>query len=221
MTDGDVLNLRKGESLILHCKGDAKLYSFLVMKCHGVYHLIKFNKSDELLRYTWYCEATSDTAIVISGLNITTENTDVLMELTIRVHDLESYLPAARATPSPCASSEHTAPTDPIEVRAGKNQGINQSLTDGPTVTTDTRTEPQTVSTTTIERYLFCAVVGVLLVLVVALLVTVVVVVKCSRRRREPTTEEGAKSTERASGTEQQANFNETIGGGDNINSTQ
>ena len=157
VTNGDVLNVRLGETLIVKCKGDTtSIYShFSVRDYPHRKDTIEANESS--LSYTWYFVPMSDAPVEIWGF-LRGESLEVkmLVQLNIRVHDLN----LETATLNPCTPPEYTTAT------AGNTQSANvgENLGNG---------QQSTEASTTAEKYALYIFVGVLVILVVLLLILV------------------------------------------------
>ena len=177
--EGQVINLRRGETLIVNCVGDREDHSSLTLDYEGRHEVLKRNKSGTL-KYTWYCEISTDGNVTVSGFEARPpHNAAQLIAFTVQSHDLNALLaPTTSTTPPPVG-------------------GINGANRQNPSSTgeedTDTGRESTTTTSKAVTDYRFyglvCAVVVLMTLLVVFVLL--VVVFQIRRRRKVSTLEEG------------------------------
>lgn len=192
VSNNDVLNLRQGETLLLNCKGDpnGKYAHFSLgddySNTRGVYMI-----NESTLNYTWYIEPSQNEAVIVYGFHRgPNQNVDVLLQLQIQVHDLDSYINRDRATTKPSPPPEHTTTADHDPNASNENAIGNQQSTNG--YPTERATEVST-AVNNIEKYaLYVTAVATALLatLVVVLLIAVVVMLR-HRNSKVPSPEDG------------------------------
>lgn len=183
MANGDLLNLRQRETLILNCKGDPNgNYAHFSLgddypDTRGVYM-----KNESTLNYTWYIEPSRNEDVTVHGFH--NENNVVLLQLKIQLHDLDSYID--RATTKPSTPLEHTTTADRDSNGSNTKMIIgNQQSTDG--YPTESVTEVFTAVNIEYALYVTTTLTALLFTLVVVLLIAVTVMAKmlCHRKSKE------------------------------------
>lgn len=177
--DGQVIDLRRGETLIVTCVGDGEDHSSLTLDYEGRHDLLKKNKTGTL-KYTWYCEISTDGNVTVSGFEARPpHNAAQPIMFTVRSHDLNALLAPATST------------TPPPGVDVGGINGANPSSTGEEDMDAGRESTTTTSKAVTHHRFygLVCAVVFLVALLVVFVLL--VVVFQIRRRRKVSTLEEG------------------------------
>ena len=172
-----VVNLRRGEILIVNCIGEPELYSSLTLGYNGTRGVLKKNKI--ALNYTWYCEIATDEPVEVWGFDSKLHNANKLVTIAIKSHDLDAILSSTQ-TNHPTSTE---SPTSTTESSAG-----------GGLANPNQQNPPPTDESTAVKNYLLYGVLSFLGVVILALFITVLimaVVIHRTKSKATTTVEDG------------------------------